>query len=395
MAYKILTHVTLIENATGEYVPSNDYIVRCSARGFKQDVSDKSITVSPGYNFIVIEALNDYRGQIDKVIEAYIDPSKSKVNAIEDQTYTGELIVPHIDLKSNNETILQSYPAKTIYFPNEDDCIIEKEFPEYACYALEYSNNRDVGTACIHILPTHVGDGVASKDIYFQITPYSITGSKVSTAGIQTIEYYRGHAVEQDGIIVKFNEKTLNRDVDYIVQYFDNDTLGHASFDIIGKGNFSGTISKTFSIYGNINDATIAAIPDFEYDGTALMPSALDVVWYGHSLVEGTDYSIEYPSGSNFILPGIKTGHLYGIESAWMKDSKDFTYQIFGNIDQVQFFGQRNSYKHTGQQIKPEIDVIFHGMILSQSLDYEITYPSLDYTTVGEKTIQVLSLIHI
>ena len=73
-----------------------------------------------------------------------------------------------------------------------------------------------------------------------------------------------------------------------------------------------------------------------------------------------------------------------------MKDSKDFTYQIFGNIDQVQFFGPRNSYKHTGQQIKPEIDVIFHGMILSQSLDYEISYPSLDYTTVGEKTIQVI-----
>ena len=45
-----------------------------------------------------------------------------------------------------------------------------------------------------------------------------------------------------------------------------------------------------------------------------------------NSLVEGIDYSIEYPSGSNFILPGIKTGHLYGIESAWMKDSKDFTY---------------------------------------------------------------------
>ena len=143
MSYKILTHVKLIDKAIGEYVPSNDYIVGCSARGFKQDISDKSVMVSPGYNLIVIEAFNDYCGQIDKVIEAYIDPSKSKVNAIEDQTYTGELIVPHIDLKSNNETILQSYPAKTIYFPNEDDCIIEKEFPEYACYlhtVMEYHN---------------------------------------------------------------------------------------------------------------------------------------------------------------------------------------------------------------------------------------------------------------
>ena len=389
MAYKILTHVKLIEKATGEYVPSNDYIVRCSARGFKQDISDKSIMVSPGYNLIVIEAFNDYCGQINKVIEAYIDPSKSKVNAIEDQTYTGELIVPHIDLKSNNETILQSYPAKNIYFPNEDNQIIKKEFPEYTCYTLEYSNNRDVGTACIHILPTHVGDGVAQKDIYFQITPYSITGSKVSTSGIQTIAYYRGNAVEQDGIIVKFNGKTLNRNTDYIIQYFGNDTLGNASFDIIGKGNFSGTISKTFSIYGNINDATIATIPDFEYDGTTLMPS-LNVTWYGHSLVEGTDYSIEYPSGSNFILPGIKTGCINGIESAWMKDSKDFTYSIFGNIDQIQFFGPRKLYKHTGKQIKPEIYVIFHGMILSKSLDYEIVYPSLDYTTTGEKTIQVI-----
>lgn len=390
MAYKILTYVKLTENATSEYMPSNNYVVRCSARDFKQDIFDKSITVSPGYNLIVIEALNDYCGQIDKVIEAYIDPSKSKVNAIEDQTYTGELIVPSIDLKSNNESILQSYPAKTIYFPNEDNYIIKKEFPEYVCYALEYSNNRDVGTACIHILPMHIGDGVASKDIYFQIVPYSIIGSKVSLVGIQTTAYYRGNAVEQDSITVKFNGKTLNRDIDYVVQYFGNDTLGHASFDIIGKGNFSGTISKTFSIYGSINDASIAAIPDFEYDGTALMPSSLDVVWYGHSLVEGIDYSIEYLSGSNFIRPGIKTGYINGIESAWMKDSKDFTYQIFGNIDQVQFFGPRNSYKHTGQQIKPEIDVIFHGMILSQSLDYEITYPSLDYTTIGEKAIQVI-----
>lgn len=71
MAYKILTYVKLTENATSEYMPSNNYVVRCSARDFKQDIFDKSITVSPGYNLIVIEALNDYCGQIDKVIEAY------------------------------------------------------------------------------------------------------------------------------------------------------------------------------------------------------------------------------------------------------------------------------------------------------------------------------------
>jgi len=33
---------------------------------------------------IVIEAFGDYRGYIDRVIDAYIDPSKAKVDAIKD-----------------------------------------------------------------------------------------------------------------------------------------------------------------------------------------------------------------------------------------------------------------------------------------------------------------------
>ena len=47
---------------------------------------------------------------------------------------------------------------------------------------------------------------------------------------------------------VKYNGKTLKSDTDYTVSYSSNKNVGTATVKITGKGQYSGTVSKTFKI---------------------------------------------------------------------------------------------------------------------------------------------------
>lgn len=111
--------------------------------------------------------------------------------------------------------------------------------------------------------------GVEKKyNYYFQITPFKdfsdgsrnyfpstkvyvskstvVSISKCKISGIKT-KTYTGKALTQS-ITVKYGNVTLKNGTDYTVSYKNNKNVGTATVTITGKGKYSGTIKKTFTI---------------------------------------------------------------------------------------------------------------------------------------------------
>ena len=95
---------------------------------------------------------------------------------------------------------------------------------------------------------TNVGENVYygawsdSKNV--TAAKYDITKSAIS--GIST-KTYTGKNITQS-VKVKYNGKTLKSGTDYTVSYSSNKNVGTATVKITGKGQYGGTVSKTFKI---------------------------------------------------------------------------------------------------------------------------------------------------
>jgi sorbitol-specific phosphotransferase system component IIA len=77
-------------------------------------------------------------------------------------------------------------------------------------------------------------------------TKTKIALSKCTVSGIGT-KYYTGKALTQK-LVVKYGSKTLTLNKDYTVAYKNNKNIGTATITITGKGNYTGTVNKTFKI---------------------------------------------------------------------------------------------------------------------------------------------------
>ena len=70
--------------------------------------------------------------------------------------------------------------------------------------------------------------------------------SKATVTGIKN-KVYTGKAIKP-APTVKLSGKTLKKGTDYTVSYKNNTKVGKATVTIKGKGNYTGTVTKTFKI---------------------------------------------------------------------------------------------------------------------------------------------------
>lgn len=110
-------------------------------------------------------------------------------------------------------------------------------------YTVSYENNINAGTAKIII--TGIGDHfTGSTEKTFTINSAEISGC--TFAPIADVTYNtKAHTPE---VTVAISGRTLEADKDYTVSYASNIYAGTATVTVTGKGNFTGTASKTFTI---------------------------------------------------------------------------------------------------------------------------------------------------
>ncbi len=160
-------------------------------------------------------------------------------------------------------------------------------------YTVSYSNNKKAGTATVKITGKGSCTGTVTKT--FTIKKLSMSKSSVKLSSTSLI--YNG-ATRKPTPTVKYDSKTLKKDVDYTVSYSNNKNAGTATVKITGKGSCTGTITKTFTIKKlPLSSVSVSKIKDQTYTGKAIKPKI--TVKSGNYTISSSNYKVTYSSNTN------------------------------------------------------------------------------------------------
>ena len=150
-------------------------------------------------------------------------------------------------------------------------------------YSLSYKNNLNAGTATMII--SGLGNFQGTRSISFRISPKSL-----SRANVASIDYrfYTGSR-KTPNPAVRLNGTRLRRGTDYYLTYTNNLYVGRATVTIHGKGNYSGSVSKRFTILPHPVSLT-RVTPD---------GNGVRVEWETNNS-QTTGYRVEYSTNSSF-----------------------------------------------------------------------------------------------
>ena len=131
-----------------------------------------------------------------------------------------------------------------------------------------------------------------------------ISISKASVT-LSTSTYAYDGKTKTPSVTVKVGGKTLKKDTDYTVSYSNNTKVGTAKVTITGKGNYTGSVSKTYSIKNDFKKATISGISNKSYTGKNITQS-ITVKYNGKTLKKGTDYTVSYSNNKSIGTATVK-----------------------------------------------------------------------------------------
>ena len=198
------------------------------------------------------------------------------VQSIASQPYTGSAIEPTVTVKDGRKTLTAGTD-----------------------YTVTYKDNTNVGTATATV--TGTGNYTGSVETKFNITAKALTASMVQDIAAQT---YTGSPIVPK-LTVKDGETALSKDTDYTVKYQNNLNAGTATVTLTGKGNYSDSVSKTFTIKQKDVTAKRAAT-DIQ---VVVDKGTFDAPTFGD--VTGTlTYSYDGATSYDAIVKKLKTLHL-------------------------------------------------------------------------------------
>lgn len=145
------------------------------------------------------------------------------VDGIKDLPYTGsEVTQPDMEITVNGVTL-----------------------KEDSDYEVSYSSNTEIGTATMDI--NFKGQYVGHLTRTFNVVQTDMSGDGITVTGIHNTRY-TGKKIVMSKLAVQAGGRTLTPGTDYTVAYKNNLNPGTAEITITGKGNYTGTVVKTFNI---------------------------------------------------------------------------------------------------------------------------------------------------
>lgn len=338
---------------------------------FQDGSEPKSIKVNVGE---VLEGLDDIIPQKNgyTFIGWYTNPKAlSDVNAIEP---SGVRITSKTVMSANLKTIYAYYRS------NSDDSMfiapvgdydytgaaIKPEVDVYdgagvlltegVDYSLKYLKNKDAGDAEIKV--TGKGNYTGTVTETFKILPLDIDSDDFDAEDLAFA--YKANKEQKGKPVLTWNGKKLKANKDYHFEYEDGKNYtdaGKYKIKIVGDNNFTGSraVTETITEFPLLSKASIAKIPNQDYDGNAKTP-ALTVKVAGKSLVINEDYIVEY---SNNIEAGKATVVIRGIGS--YAGSKSANFKIVGRSIAKAALSENKiaDQEYTGLPITPDFGLTF------------------------------------
>lgn len=210
---------------------------------------------------------------------------------------------------------------------------------------------------------------------------------------------YTGNKVEPKDIRVYHGKKLLTRDADYKVKYKNNvKASDKAEVVVSGKGRYSGSVAKMFSI--TRRDLADARTEDvyFSYKEARQMGKPTVTYWLGEKkikLVAGKDFRYVYPNdgrdgayqevGENHLIEMHGLGNYTGVISA----NEIITTKPLINKAIVK---EVKNYLYWGGRPIPQnhMVVTLNGKTLTKDVDYTVSY--LDNINPGKATVEITGI---
>ena len=126
-------------------------------------------------------------------------------------------------------------------------------------------------------------------------TTIDIAGAEFSS--IQDFTFTGDYIKPQ--ILATFSNTQLIESKDYVVEYYNNQSVGQAQIVVKGIGNYTGTKAIEFNITpANIQNCNIEVLGSFTYDSQPQKPK-INAKYNGLMLTENLDYNLEYQNNIN------------------------------------------------------------------------------------------------
>ena len=216
---------------------------------------------------VKVTGIGNYKETVEKTFEIIAKPiTGDMITPISAQTYTGSDIKPEVIVKDGETSLTEG-----------DD------------YTVEYKNNQNVGTATAIV--TGKGNYKETVEKTFEIIAKSITDDMIDPIPNQM---YTGSNIEPK-VIVKDGEIILKKDVDYTVEYRNNQNVGTATAIVTGIDNYKSKVEREFDIVNQKIEKSMITVnlDSVVYTGYEIEPT-VNVKDDGKKLEEGTDYTVKY-----------------------------------------------------------------------------------------------------
>lgn len=124
--------------------------------------------------------------------------------------------------------------------------VVGKADNEYATFTIinKYSKINELGT---YTMPGENDKMSITFTIKCTALKPAVVSLKSSNVSAISARAYTGKQVKP-AVTVKYNKKTLKKGTDYTVSYGKNTAIGKGTVKITGKGDYKGTVTKTFTI---------------------------------------------------------------------------------------------------------------------------------------------------
>lgn len=248
-----------------------------------------------------------------------------------------------IEAKPQEETFVYNgsaiEPAVTLIYTDEEG---SQDVTALFITNTVYSSNQNAGTGCVAV---HIsGFYQEGQPVYFENevikeTTFTIQSKKINDAVI-SLQFdtctYNGTARKPAPTVtvdLASGQTILKKNSAYKVTYNNNQNAGTAKVTITGIGNYTGTVTKKFSIQKkSLENAKITlSTVSYTYNGKDKKPSPTAVVKLGSTkttLKKNRDYTVAYSKNISSI--GQKTVKITGTGN--YKGSAKAVYQILPEV---------------------------------------------------------------
>lgn len=256
-----------------------------------------------------------------------------------------------------------------------------KTLKEGTDYEVKYADNKDASDKA-KVVITGKGNFTGEKTVYFTIKQKPISADAVTLA--ETEFTYNGEE-HKPAVTVMDGTKTLTKN-DYTVEYKNNTAAGTATATITGQGNYTGSITKSFTIKQKAMpaDALTLSQTELTFNGKEQKPD-VTVKDGKKNLVAGEDYTVSFTGDTTNV----------GTVTVTVTGKGNYTGSITGtytikpkNVSETTATLSASEFIYNGEEQKPAVTMVDGTTTMVENTDYTVSF-SEDVVNVGTVTVTV------